>query len=130
MVQAIEPGSYARPWSEEAEEADPSLKPTVWLYWNDLRQPYWADETTASQSRRVRDVTGHTRSYWLLDVSETNAQEVDSFAVLWWIALMQNGRPDASLEDVEAALKVGDKYGMDTGDDDAGEAEDVDSPEA
>lgn len=112
MVQAIEPGSYARPWSEEAAKEDPSLRPTTWVFVGDKRLPYWMDETTARQARMVRDVTGHSRAYWLRDISITAGQEVDSFAVLWWLTRMQCGEPNLTFDEVEGALKVGDDFGI------------------
>lgn len=112
MVQAIEPGSYARPWSEEAEKEDPSLKPTIWVYLGDKRLPFWIDETTVQQAHLVRQVTGKPRMYWLDDVSDTRGHEIDSWAVLWWLTRMQNGEPTLTLFEVEDGLKVGADFGV------------------
>ncbi len=131
MVQAIEPGSYARPWSEEAAKEDPTLRPNVWVTRGEQRWPYWRDETTVSQGKKVRAATGKGVQFWLNEFSESWGAEIDSWAVVCWLARMQNGEPSLTLADVEDGLKYGDDIGMVPGHVEVDDPEDEDeSPEA
>lgn len=86
------------------------MRPDVWVRWNGRRWGYFADETTSVHAAKVRRQTGQRCSFWLEDVIATNGRELDSFAVLLWLARLQHGEGELDLDDVSVAF--GDDYGI------------------
>lgn len=98
----------ARPGSPAPEIVTvPDGTPDAWLVLkrqSDVEEtwtPYHLAETTATQARNVRAVTGQPLRVWLADLVETAGRELDSFAVFQWLARMQNGEPGLTLREVE-----------------------------
>ena len=86
------------------------------------------DDKTLSESlrinaRKVREQTGVRLSFWLGEVTQTNGRELDSFAVLLWLARMQAGEPNLNLAD--GVVRYGDDHGLEP----VGGPVEADSPE-
>ncbi len=97
MTEAPEPGSYARP--DDPPPPDPMVPDAV-PFLNGRRYPFFVDEVTSVHARKVREQTGVRLSFWMAEVTNTNGRELDSFAVLLWLARMQAGEPNLNLDDV------------------------------
>jgi len=106
---------------------DPDDFPDWWVCLGEKRWPFRLEEVTAAQARLVRLTTGQSRGYWIRDVIESGGTEVDSWAVVCWMARMQNGEPTLTLAEVEEGLTYGSDFSVKKG---ASAAEDPDSPEA
>lgn len=107
MTEAPEPGSYNR--EPETPPVDP-MTPDAVPYLNGARFPFFVDEVTSTHARKVREQTGVRLSFWLGEVTQTNGRELDSFAVLLWLARMQAGEPHLNLADV--VVRYGDDHGL------------------
>lgn len=101
--------------------------PDWWVCLGEKRWPFRLEEVTAPQARLVRLTTGQSRGYWVRDVIDSGGTEIDSWAVVCWMARMQNGEPSLTLAEVEEGLKYGDDYSVKAG---KTAKEDPDSPEA
>lgn len=131
MGLAPEPGTVddgvTGPAATPSPAAEVDDHPDWWVFIGEQQWPFRLEEVTAPQARLVRQVTGQSRGFWIRDVIETGGTELDSWAVVCWMARMQNGEPNLTLDQVETGVKYGDDFGARAG---VTKAEDADSPEA
>lgn len=112
MVQAIEPGSYARPWDNEDPKVSEGDPPDVVIRLGDKRWPFWYDEMTPRHQRTIRAETGMSAAKWVGLYAA--GSELDAWCVLAWLARVQCGE-DVTLDEIESSVVEGDDYGAEPG---------------
>lgn len=90
MATAPEPGVSRR--AEEAEQATKQI--TI-----KIRDKTWRvvqSTLTFNTRKKVRESTGHSVAWWGREL------DLDAICVLVWVARMQSGEPDLTLEQADA----------------------------